>query len=96
MLPHVVYYIKTILLHGQIQILSTVHDIMNRAPSVEDVFYCFSDEEGGDALLPRAFARWEQLGCGSTRGQLFKFIMQPTFPMQPTFRLSVTSWVEHT
>ena len=30
MLPHVVYSIKTILLHGKIQFLFTVHDIMNR------------------------------------------------------------------
>ena len=74
MLPHVVYSIKTIVLHGKIQILFTVHDIMNRAPSVEDVFYHFSDEEEGeDALLARAFDRWEQLEGGFTRGQLFEF-----------------------
>ena len=40
--------------------------------------YHFSDEEDGeDALLDRAFDRWEQLRGGSARGPLFQFTMQP-------------------
>ena len=41
----------------------------------DDIFYHFSDEEDGeDALLDRAFERWEQLRGGSARGPLFQFI----------------------
>ena len=44
----------------------------------DDIFHQFSDEEDGqDALLDRAFDRWEQLGGGSARGPLFQFHMQP-------------------
>ena len=44
----------------------------------DDIFYHFSDEEDGeDALLDRAFDRWEQLGGGSACGPLFQFHMQP-------------------
>ena len=44
----------------------------------DDIFYHFSDEEDGeDALLDRAFDRWEQMGGGSARGPLFQFTMQP-------------------
>ena len=51
---------------------------MNRVPSVEDLFYHFSDEEEGeDANLAPAFDRWEQLGGGAARGPLFEFTMQP-------------------
>ena len=41
------------------------------------IFYYFSDEEDGeDALLDRAFDRWEQMGGGSARSPLFQFNMQ--------------------
>ena len=44
----------------------------------DDIFYHFSDEEDGkDALLDRAFDRWEQLGGSSACGPLFQFHMQP-------------------
>ena len=44
----------------------------------DDRWYHFSDEdEDEDALLDRAFDRWEQLGGGSARGPLFQFTMQP-------------------
>ena len=44
----------------------------------DDILYHFSDEEDGeDALLDRAFDRWEQLRGGSARGPLFQFTMQP-------------------
>ena len=44
----------------------------------DDIFYHFSNEEDGeDALLDKAFDRWEQLGGGSVRGPLFQFNMQP-------------------
>ena len=50
----------------------------NCVPNVDDMFYHFSDkEEGEDAILDRAFDRWEQLGSGSTHGPLFQFNMQP-------------------
>ena len=43
----------------------------------EDHWYHFSDEDDDeDALLDRAFDRWEQLGGGSARGPLFQFHMQ--------------------
>ena len=49
----------------------------NRIPNVDDMFYHFSnEEEGEDAILDRAFDRWEQLGGGSTHGPLFQFKMQ--------------------
>ena len=55
---------------GKIQIVSSV--------IADNLFYHFSDEEDGeDALLDRAFDRWEQLGGGSARGPLFQFHMQP-------------------
>ena len=39
--------------------------------------YHFTDEDDDeDALLDRAFDRWEQLGGGSARGPLFQFHMQ--------------------
>ena len=42
----------------------------------EDHWYHFSDEE--DALLNRAYDRWEQLGgAAPARGPLFQFTMQP-------------------
>jgi len=44
----------------------------------DDLLYHFSDEDDDeDALLDRAFDRWEQLGGGSARGPLFQFTMQP-------------------
>ena len=45
----------------------------------DDILYHFSyeEEEEEDALLDRAYDRWEQLGGGSARGPLFQFIMQP-------------------
>ena len=44
----------------------------------DDLLYHFSDEDfDEDALLDRAFDRWEQLGSGSARGPLFQFHMQP-------------------
>ena len=50
----------------------------NRVPNVDDMFYHFSnEEEGEDAILDRAFDRWEQLGSGSTPGPLCQFNMQP-------------------
>ncbi|CAH3194637.1 unnamed protein product [Porites evermanni] len=39
--------------------------------------YHFSDDEEGDALLDRAYDRWEQLGGAAARGPLFQFTMQP-------------------
>ena len=55
---------------GKIQIVSSV--------IADDLFYHFSDDEDGeDALLDRAFDRWEQLGGGSARSPLFQFHMQP-------------------
>ena len=54
----------------KIQIVSSV--------VADEILYHFSDEdEDEDALLDRAFDRWEQLGGGSARGPLFQFIMQP-------------------
>ena len=42
----------------------------------EDSWYPDSDEE--DALLNRAYDRWEQLGgAAPARGPLFQFTMQP-------------------
>ena len=50
----------------------------NCVPNVDDMFYHFSNkEEEEDAILDRAFDRWEQLGSGSTHGPLFQFNMQP-------------------
>ena len=44
----------------------------------DELLYHFSDEDDDeDALLDRAFDRWEQMGGGSTRGPLFQFTMQP-------------------
>ena len=44
----------------------------------DDLLYHFSDEDDDeDALLDRAFDRWEQLGGCSARGPLFQFHMQP-------------------
>ena len=44
----------------------------------DDRWYHLSDEhDDEDALLDRAFDRWEQLGGGSARGPLFQFTMQP-------------------
>ena len=44
----------------------------------DDRWYHFSDEdEEEDALLDRAFDRWEQLGGGSARGPLSQFTMKP-------------------
>ena len=43
----------------------------------EDHWYHFSDEDE-DALLNRAYDRWEQLGgAAAARGPLFQFTMQP-------------------
>ena len=39
--------------------------------------YLLSDDEEGDALLDRAYDRWEQLGGAAARGPLFQFTMQP-------------------
>ena len=45
----------------------------------DNLLYHFSDKDDDeDALLDRAFDRWEQLGGGSARGPLFQFHMQPT------------------
>ena len=42
----------------------------------DDLLYHFSDEEDDeDALLDRAFDRWEQMGGGSAGGPLFQFII---------------------
>ena len=44
----------------------------------DDLLYHFSEEDNDeDALLDRAFDRWEQMGGGSTPGPLFQFHMQP-------------------
>ena len=45
----------------------------------DDFGYHFGDEEEEeDALLDRAYDRWEQLGgAAAARGPLFQFIMQP-------------------
>ena len=44
----------------------------------DDLLYHLSDEDSDeDALLDRAFDRWEQIGGGSARGPLFQFDMQP-------------------
>ena len=44
----------------------------------EDHWYPFSDDDEEDALLNRAYDRWEQLeGAAATRGPLFQFTMQP-------------------
>jgi len=46
----------------------------------DDLLYHFIDEEDNeDALLARAFERWEQMGGGAaaSRGPLFEFHMQP-------------------
>ena len=43
---------------------------------MEDHWYPFSDDEE-DALLNRAYDRWEQLGGAAARGPLFQFTMQP-------------------
>ena len=44
----------------------------------DDLLYHFSDKDDDeDALLDRAFDRWEQLGGDSARGPLFQFHMQP-------------------
>ena len=44
----------------------------------DDLLYHFSDEEEEeDALLDRAYDRWEQLGGAAARGPLFQFTMQP-------------------
>ena len=44
----------------------------------DELLYHFSDEDDDeDALLDRAFHRWEQLGAGSARGPLFQFHMRP-------------------
>ena len=43
----------------------------------DDLLYHFSDEDDDeDALLDRAFDRWEQMGGSSARGPLFQFTMQ--------------------
>ena len=43
----------------------------------EDHWYHFSDDKEEDALLDRAYDRWEQLGGAAARGPLFQFTMQP-------------------
>ena len=44
----------------------------------EDRWYPVSDEEEEEALLNRAYDRWEQLGgAAAARGPLFQFTMQP-------------------
>ena len=44
----------------------------------EDHWYPVSDEDEEDALLNRAYDRWEQLGgAAPARGPLFQFTMQP-------------------
>ena len=44
----------------------------------DDLLYHFSDkDDDDDAVLDRAFDRWEKLGGGSARGTLFQFTMQP-------------------
>ena len=54
----------------EIQIVSSV--------MTDDLLYHFSDEEEEeDALLDRAYDRWEQLGGAAARGPLFQFTMQP-------------------
>ena len=47
--------------------------IVFRRPAEE---YPFSDDEE-DALLDRAYDRWEQSGGAAARGPLFQFTMQP-------------------
>ena len=43
----------------------------------DDIFYHFSDEEDGeDALLDRAFDRWESIGGGSAIGLLLQLTMR--------------------
>ena len=53
--------IKVHVQRGKIQIVAAV---MAEA-------YHFSDDEEGDALLDRAYDRWEQLGGAAARGPLF-------------------------
>ena len=44
----------------------------------EDPWYHFSDDDEEDALLDRAYDRWEQMGgAAAARGPLFQFTMQP-------------------
>ena len=43
---------------------------------MEDLEYRWSEDEE-DALLNRAYDRWEQLGGAAARGPLFHFTMQP-------------------
>ena len=62
--------IKDSVWRGKIQFVSFV--------VADNLLYHFSDEDDDvDALLERAFDRWEQLGGGSARGPLFQFHMQP-------------------
>ena len=47
--------------------------------NADNTLYHFSDEEDGeDAILARAFERWEQIGGGAASDPLFHFKMQPT------------------
>ena len=63
------------------------------APSVEDVFYHFSDEEEGeDALLARAFVRWEQLGGGSTQAQRLSCLGGVYGQWEPWFTFIFHDW----
>jgi len=49
-----------------------------RSVMADDPWYHFSDEDDDeDALLDRAYDRWEQVGGAAARGPLFQFIMQP-------------------
>ena len=64
---HVVRSIKVHVQRGKFQ---TVTPVMAEE-------YHFSDDEEGDALLDRAYDRWEQLGGAAARGPLFQFTMQP-------------------
>ena len=39
--------------------VSACFTMTNRVPNVDDMFYHFSNEEGEDAILDRAFDWWE-------------------------------------
>ena len=72
---HVVWSIKVDVKRRKIQIV----EISLTMTNADNTFYHFSDEEDGeDAILARAFERWEQIGGGAASDPLFHFKMQPT------------------
>ena len=62
--------IKASVRRGKFKLFSSV--------MAEDPWYHFSDDDEEDALLDRAYDRWEQMGgAAAARGPLFQFTMQP-------------------